>query len=542
MKIKHSIIVKVAILLTVIFSLNSCGTIGKSLYSAIFGYEPKGRKKIQKIENVTISLLDKSINSESSETTPVITADGKTLFFARSSGSNLFDFKIYEASLENGVFKDPVKMGNPPNIDEQNYIGSATSDKQSIAFTANPSIQTNSDNTKIYIAKKEGGKWVITDILDFFKGEKGWGFNIFSGEFDIETNVSMSNPYITADGNKLFFSSNSVKGYGSNDLYFCEKNSDGKWSPPQNLGPDINTKYMELSPFLHPDNRTLYFVSNGHPGIGKLDVYKSVLKDGKWSTPELIGEPISSPAVEISFTMDANGETAYFTSDRLKEADSDIYMTPVPNKAKPDLGVLLLSGKVFDGLNKNPLEAEITIEDLKTGKVIAVLQSDFKTGYYSVSLPKGNEYSVSVNKIGYTFYSMNINVDSDKKVKEKENNFELFSIKSGTKLILNNIFFDTGSDKLKTESKSELERAVIILEKNKNYEIEIGGYTDNVGSKSFNISLSQKRAESVKAYLMEKGIPGSRMTSKGYGMSVPIESNETEEGRSKNRRVEFIFK
>lgn len=539
---KSSIRLHVFAFLASLLLLSSCGTLSKSLYSSIFGHEPKGRKKIQKKEEVKITKLDKSINSESSETTPVVSADGQTLFFARSSGSNLFDFKIYEAQLIDGVFKAPVNMGNPPNIDDQNYIGSATSDKQSIAFSANPAVSSGSENIKIYIAKKRQGKWVITEELDFFPGKKGWGYNIFSGKFDVETHVNMHHPFITADGSKLFFSSNCVDGYGGNDLYVCEKGADGKWSSPRNLGPEINTKHLEFSPFLHPDNKTLYFISNGHPGIGKLDVYKSVLKDGKWSVPELIGEPISSPAVEISFTMDAKGEKAYFTSDRIKEADSDIYMTPVPKSAKPDLGAILLTGRVTDGLNNKPLEAEITIEDIKSGKVVARLQSDFNTGYYSVSLPRGTEYSVSVNKEGYTFHSINMDIGKESEQQGKEKNFELFSIKKGTKLVLNNIFFDTDSDKLKDESMLELDRAVRILEKNKDFSIEIGGHTDNVGSKSYNKNLSEKRAKSVKAYLVKKGIPGARLSCKGYGMAQPIVSNDTEEGRRQNRRVEFIFR
>ena len=542
MSAKKSFQVQVVVSLALLLMLSSCGTISKSLYSSIFGYEPKDRKKIQKKEEVTITKLDKSVNSESSETTPVVSADGQTLYFARSSGSNLFDFKIYEAQLENGVFKSPVNMGNPPNIDDQNFIGSATSDKQSIAFSSNPSVSTGSENTKIYIARKKQGKWEIVDELDFFPGKKGWGYNIFSGEFDLETHVNMHNPFITADGAKLFFTSNCVDGYGVNDIYMSEKGTDGKWGPAQNLGPEINTRYMEASPFLHPDNKTLYFVSNGHPGIGKLDVYKSVLNNGKWSTPELIGEPISSPAVEISFTMDAKGETAYFTSDRIKEADSDIYMTPVPKSAKPAEGVLLLTGRVTDGLNDNPLEAEITVEDIRTGKVIAKFQSDFNTGYYSVSMPRGAEYSVSVNKEGYTFNSINMDISSGTEHDEKEKNFELFSIKSGTKLVLNNIFFDTGSDKLKNESMLELDRAVKILNSYKDFSVEIGGHTDNVGGKSDNLILSEKRAESVKVYIVGKGIPGNRLICKGYGMSQPVASNDTDEGRRQNRRVEFIFK
>jgi outer membrane protein OmpA-like peptidoglycan-associated protein len=410
-------------------------------------------------------------------------------------------------------------MGNPPNIDDQNYIGSATSDMQTLAFTANPASSFSSNNNKIYIANKNKGKWTIVEELDFFKGKKGWGFNLLNGELDVETMIMYQNPFISADGNKLFFSCNVVDGFGAYDLFVSEKGKDGKWQQPTNLGSEINTKYMEMSPFLHPDNKTLYFVSNGHPGIGKLDVYRSIYNNGKWSKPEMLGEPISSPAVEIYFTTDATGEIAYFTSDRIKEADSDIYSTPMPVSFKPVRGAIIMQGTINDGFDKKPLEAEIFVEDLSTGKVIAKLQSDFETGHYSVSLPKDAEYAVSVKKDGYTFLSTNLKVEKNEANKEKEQNFEIYPVQSGTKLVLNNLFFDTGSANLQGQSMLELDRAVEILNKFKEYKIYINGHTDNVGNDASNKTLSKKRAESVKDYLVKKGIENSRLTCVGFGES-----------------------
>ncbi len=544
-KAKRTIGMMMILLMSSVFIV-SCGAISKSLYSSIFGSEPEGRKKIQKTEDVTIKKLTNKVNSESSESNPVVSPDGKTLYFSRSAGSDLFHFTIFKSSLENGDWTKALEMTNPPNIDDQNFIGSVTSDKQSLVFTYKPASGRN--NNTIAFAKKINGKWEVTEEINFFKGKynqlnaKGWGFNIFSGKFDVEAESDHSFPFISADGTKLFFCSNSQSGYGGIDIYLTEKVADGNWGEPKNLGATINTKGLELSPFFHPDNKTLYFTSNGHPGIGKMDVYKSVYEKGQWSTPILIGAPISSPEVEMSFSMDAAGDVAYFTSDRIEIANGDIYQTTVSKDAKPARGAVILTGIVTDGITNSPLEAEVVIEDLKTQKVIAKLQSDFSTGAYNVTLPKDAEYSISVDKTDYTFYSINLEISAGISEKTITRDIVLYPIKKGTKLVLNNLFFDVNSDKLQDESKLELDRVIKILRSYKDFNIEIGGHSDNIGKASYNKELSKKRAISVMKYLVQNGISQSKLTAEGYGFEKPVATNDTEEGRKQNRRVELLFK
>lgn len=530
----------------IIFSLSllltSCASFSAYIYNLTVAYEPPDRVKISKTEDATIAKLPPQINSTSFEGGPVISSDGRYLYFTRSQGSDLTREKIYIAEIDGENYKDAEVLPNPPNMNNQNYIGSLTADRQTLIFVSYQTINTDTIDKPIYIAKKSFGKWYVADTLSFFKGKKGWGFNITNNKFDIESYTMIGQPFVSADGTKLLFSCNYIGGYGITDLYISELTPTGNWSEPKNLGPKINTKETEISPFLHPDNKTLYFISNGHPGIGKLDVYRSAFKNGEWGTPELVGYPISSAEVEQSFTMSADGKTAYFTSDRGTPGSADIYRTTVPETAKPQIGIVAFSGKVIDGISKKTLEAEIIIENLKTGERIAVLQSDFQSGYYFVTLPLGGEYSISVNKAGYTFYSMNFDIPSDFKGSEMVNDIELNPIKTGVKLTLNNVFFDTGSDKLKDASKLELSRAIEMINSYPNMTIEIGGHTDNVGSAKMNLDLSDKRAKSVMKYLKERGIPQARMTAKGYGLTVPIATNDTDEGRQKNRRVEIIFK
>ncbi|MEI6088885.1 MAG: OmpA family protein [bacterium] len=522
--------------------LTSCTSFSSYIYKNAIAYEPVDRVKINKTDDANITKLPPEINSTSYDADPIISSNGRYLYFSRSQGGDLTKVKIYCSEVVGNTWQRPVELPDPPNGRDQNHIGSLSADMQTMIFTSYETVNSDTLQKPIYITKKINGKWQVTDSLRFFRGKRGWGFNIMDNKFDIESAISLNYPSLSADGTKLLFSSNYLGGYGVTDIYMSELTESGKWGEPKNLGPNINTKETELSPFLHPDNKTLYFISNGHPGLGKLDVYKSILKNGEWQTPELIGYPISSTDVELSFSMSADGKTAYFTSDRGEPGNSSIYQTTVPLSAKPFLGTVAFSGKVIDGLTKQPLEADIIIENLKTGERIAVLQSDFQTGNYFVALPLGSDYSISVNKIGYTFYSMNFDIPNDFKRSEMQNNIELYPVKTGVKLTLNNVFFDTGSDKLKDASKLELARAIKMINSYPNLSIEIGGHTDNVGSAKMNLDLSDKRAKSVMKYLKEKGIPQSKMTAKGYGLTVPVASNDTEEGRQKNRRVEIIFK
>lgn len=537
-----NIFVMFMMIFLLVFLLSSCGTLSTSFYNQTLGKEPSGRQKISKQEDVVITKLPATINSNSSEINPTISADGKYLYFSRSKEDNLTDYKIYVSKLEADTWLEAVQLPKPPNIDNQNYIGSVTADRQTLVFIAQQTVTFKKTTSYIFIAKLNEGKWEITEKLTFFEGGTGWGFNILSGKFDIESGIVFSDPFLSADGNKLFFVCNRQGGYGITDIYMTEKTSDGKWGEPKNLGPNINTKEIEMSPFLHPDNKTLYFISNGHPGIGKLDVYRSVLENGQWGKPELLGYPISSNEVETHFSISADGQAAYFASDRESPASADIYTTPVPKQLQPQLGVVQVAGIVKDGLSKKPLEADLKIEELKSGKTLAVFQSDYATGEYVVTLPKGAEYTISANKKDYTFYSMNFNIPSIYKESRLQRDIELFSIQKGTKLVLNNVFFDTGSDKLIEESKYELDKAIAIISNYSEYSIEIGGHTDNVGSEKLNMELSKKRAESVMKYLINNGIPLARLSAKGYGFTVPVASNDTEEGRQKNRRVELIFK
>lgn len=534
--------------------LSGCGGLYRK--AAEQAKDPVGRNYISKNENTTVTKLKGKVNTDEIETSPIVSPDGQTLLFNRvilpSIGFPTCD--IFESRLENGQWGKPKKLGNPPNIAGQNFLGSFTADGQLLAFASQNSFGVSSSdsknstkiaevNPKIFIAKKVNGKFEIIEKYDPFKGRKTCPMPILNGEPRVYDEVSYSNPCISPDGNTLFFSANLEGSFGGYDLFYTSRKPDGTWNDPQNMGDLVNSVGDDISPYIHPDNQTLYFTSNGHPGLGKSDIYMTVLENGKWNKPILLGEPISSPFLEAGFSVSADGSKAYFASSRNNKdiLDADIYETDLPAEYLPK-SIVQFEGTVIDGSTNKPIEASISVEDLKLQKKLYDMQSDFESGRFFFTGGKGKDYSVSVSKQGYTFSSFNIDIPKNFNNKLISKNVIIFPIKSGTKLTLNNIFFETGSDKLNKDSQMELDRVYQLLMSSDKFDIEIGGHTDNVGSDKNNQVLSEKRAAAVKNYLIKKGLSSKRVSSVGYGESQPISDNETEEGKQQNRRVEVVFK
>jgi outer membrane protein OmpA-like peptidoglycan-associated protein len=350
-----------------------------------------------------------------------------------------------------------------------------------------------------------------------------------------------SQPSVSSDGNTLYFTSDRSGGKGKKDIWKTTKNDKGEWTTPVNLGDTINTHNDEMAPFIHPDDQTLYFTSNGHQGMGGYDIFYS-RKDssGNWETPINIGYPINTSDDESCLIVNANGDLAYFSSDRPGGKGSmDIYSFPLYEKARPKR-VTYLKGTVYDKVTKNKLEAKFELVDLATGKIYTESFSDKVTGEFLVCLPTEKDYALNVSKDSYLFYSENftltgIHSNSDPFLKD----IPLQPIKKDEIVILKNIFFDTDKFDLKTESTAELEKLYDLLVKNPKLKIEISGHTDNVGDDKYNQVLSENRAKAVYDYLVLKGIAKERLTYKGYGETKPIETNDTEAGRAINRRTEF---
>jgi outer membrane protein OmpA-like peptidoglycan-associated protein len=333
---------------------------------------------------------------------------------------------------------------------------------------------------------------------------------------------------------------------GNTDIYICLKNDSG-WSAPVNLGNSINTPYSERSPFLHPDGRTLYFSSDGHYGLGELDVFRSVrLSDTswtEWSEPVNLGKEINTCGTDIAYKISTKGDLAYYSSNSSGGVGGyDIYSITLPPEARPERNVITIKGKVTDE-NNNPLEAGIKWADIQANINVGLLKSNPETGDYMIVLPVGKAYTYFAEKQGYYSVSNDIDLSAKSDYGELNVDIRLMSIKSmqenETAIKLNNIYFDFDRFELKPESYSELDRVVEFLNQNPEIKIEISAHTDASGSDDYNLSLSQKRAQSAVDYIISKGINRERLTAVGYGETKPISDNETEEGRAKNRRVEM---
>jgi outer membrane protein OmpA-like peptidoglycan-associated protein len=310
---------------------------------------------------------------------------------------------------------------------------------------------------------------------------------------------------------------------------------------PVNLGDTINTAGNEMAPFIHPDGRTLYFSSTGHPGMGGADLFVSRLStNNRWLKPENIGYPVNTKLDEINLIINAKGNEAYISAERKNGyGNTDIYRFELPSQSRP-ASVSYVHGKVYDKNTLNPLSASFELIDMQSDAVVVSSSSDAVTGEFMMSLPVDKDYALNVSCKGYLFYSMNFSLHNEHDATNPVKlDVPMQPVAVGEKVVLRNIFFDTDKYELLPDSKAELGKLIKFLSKNTAMHIEIGGHTDNEGSDTHNMTLSQNRAKAVYDYLTANGISAEKLTFKGYGENMPIDSNETPAGRANNRRTEF---
>lgn len=369
--------------------------------------------------------------------------------------------------------------------------------------------------------------------------------------------------FLTSDGKAMIFASDRVGGvgpyqqkdveyrgetWGNLDIWVSELTDTG-WGTPINLGAVINTPFAERSPFLHPDGKTLYFASSGHPGLGKLDVFVSTRKREdswtEWTTPVNLGKAINGVGSDWGYRVNTSGTHAYFAAEGLpgSQGGSDIYVQELPKALRPQQ-VATIRGIVTD-TEGNPLQVTIKWEDLSTGREVGRLNSDVETGAYFVTLPLGKNYGYYAEKEGYYPVAKSVDLRNTTEGVDIEVNIALTPIETiaeeGTSVRLNNIFFDVDKSTLKPESRAELDRFARMIGNFPSGVIEISGHTDSTASHAYNKGLSQRRAQAVVDYLVEQGIPRERLVAQGYGEEKPVADNGLEEGRALNRRVEFRF-
>ena len=467
--------------------------------------------------------LGDSVNSASSEYYPSVTVTDDALVFTRRTGNAREDFML-SAITNKDSFNKAAALDGDINLEPRKGAITVSQDGDWLFFAAD-------------IAGAGLGGF---DIYKSIYTPAGWSEQENLGD-SINTDFWESSPAISPDKRALYFSSTRPGGYGGADLYVSYLKPNGHWAEAVNMGPTINTAGDELAPFIHADNQTLYFTSDGLPGYGGSDLFVlKKLSNGKWGTPENMGYPINTIENEGSLAVAADGYTAYYASDREDSRGGlDIYSFTLPAHARP-FKTIYVKGVVTDLISKKGLPANLELTDNATGTIINKVQTD-ELGNYFITLPEGKDYTFTVNRKGYLFYSSAYALSGAAPDSTYVKNIALEPIKLASSFVFTQVLFDNNSFALLPASLPELNKLVQILEENPSMHIQISGYTDNIGKQSDNLVLSTNRAKAIVNYLSSKGIATERLTYKGFGSDNPIATNETAAGRALNRRTSFTI-
>ena len=492
------------------------GNYRKSVYLFALDYEKKHPAKDYVFAPVN---LGDNINTKDLEYFPSLTIDGKKMIFNRRINN---DEDFYESDLVDGKWSKAEPLGGKVNTNLNEGAQNISQDGQLLIFTG------------CNYPEGEGS----CDLYFSVMTNNGWSEPQNLGPV-VNTDLWESSPSLSPDKRDLYFSSRRPGGFGGSDIWVTHRMLTGKWSRPENLGEAVNTSGDEGCPFMHADNETLYFTSNGHTGYGMTDLFFSKkVNDSSWVVAENLGYPVNTIDDEGSLIVAADGKTAYYASDGAdNKGGIDIYSFQLREDIRP-LKTLWVKGKVFDKKTNTGLPSSVELTDIKTGNRISKIQTD-EDGNYLVTLPVGKDYAFNVNRKGYLFYSDNFSLQKNNSDSAFIVNIPLQPIEKGATIVLKNIFFETGKFDLQNESKSELNKLVNLLNDNPNLKIQIDGHTDNVGQEKDNLLLSTNRAKAVVGYLLSKAINTQRLTYKGFGSSKPVANNATEAGKALNRRTEL---
>jgi outer membrane protein OmpA-like peptidoglycan-associated protein len=472
--------------------------------------------------SVSVNNVGDSINTNEAEYFPTVTVQDSLLLFMRKDGFTREDF-YYSIMSPNG-FTKARPLSDTLNIAFKKGAPSLSSDMNTLYFSAE-------------YAENGFGRY---DIYKVSRTQNGWtqpknlGSNINSDWWE-------SAPSISSDGQALYYCSNMPGGFGGIDIYVSYKNARGGWSEAINLGANINSAGDEQTPFIHADNKTLYFASNGWPGYGGADLFVSHKQlDGSWSKPINLGYPINTNENEGSIAIASNGKEGYIASDR---ADSrgglDLYKVQLPEIARANK-TTYFNGYISDALTLKPLSGTVKLSDASDLNKFMLINVD-STGYFVLALPYFDSLGIQVNSPKHEYASMLLNKNMLSQIASTTIPFKLNPIQKQFTKNFNNVFFELNSAMLKSASNIELNALVAYLEVTPAATILIEGHTDNTGIASNNTTLSAKRAEAIAQYLYNKGIAPKRVTTKGYGASKPIADNGSEAGRAQNRRTSFTI-
>ena len=486
--------------------------------------------------------LVRGVSSVDSEYLPLISPDGTMAFFTRHHkpqriGSIYLPEPVEEFMVAYAVDNDGLAytggkpMPYPFNTGRHQGASTITIDNTTMYLT----ICESSARCNIFSTTNRGESWTaLKDLGPNINGRLTWE----------------SQPSISADGRTLYFSSIRESNIGFNplsatsDIYYSTKDDNGNWTPAKNIGNVINTSGNEKTPYIHSDSQTLYFASDGHPGLGGYDIFYSRFRDGQWTKPVNIGYPINTKYDDLSFVVNTTGDMAYFASNQLQgKGGWDIYAFELYEEARPER-VFFAKGQILDEKGEGLKNARLELRNTRTQKTSEGMVN-LETGRYAIVVTiepeQKDDFLIVVKREEHLFTSKLVNPIEDEIDSPIEIDFEVKPIEVGQTAELNDIYFATASYHIDNKSLAVLDSFIEFLEENTDVKIQLRGHTDNVGGFNTNMILSENRAKNVYDYLVNKGISKNRLKYKGYGPTKPVATNDTEEGRAKNRRTEFII-
>jgi outer membrane protein OmpA-like peptidoglycan-associated protein len=529
---------------TILFEENTRVLMGKGYGFVVSGetevsidnFEVKGTKlPINVVPDLFYPLppenLGANINTNYEELTPVVTPNGKGLYFSRrfspdNIGGSTDQQDIFYSEIYEGKWTPAYNVGKPLNNHGPNAVCAVTPDGNKVLLMNTYDANGEAESKGLSISEKTVSGWSLPYTLKIRSYYNLSDFNEFM---------------LSNDGKTLILSLDRNDTYGTRDLYVSFDEGNGFWTAPRNMGSNLNTPGTELSPFLASDGVTLYFSSTGHPGYGKNDIFMSKRLDEswtKWTEPKNLGRPINTEGIDAYYSVPANGEFAYYVSSDKSVGENDIFRIKLPTAIQPD-PVVMIRGYVLNSKTQEPIATSIHYENLENGKELGIANSDPKTGFYEIALPLNKIYGFYADKKGFYSVRDNLDLTEVQAYQEIERNLYLTPIEVGQNVLLNNVFFYKGRPILEASSYAELDKLVTMLQENLTLEIELEGHTDNQGDADLNMILSQERVTAVKDYLVTKGISATRITGRGWGGEKPIASNDAEFTRRLNRRVEF---
>lgn len=489
---------------------------------------------------IVTEVLDKNVNSDVNELNPILSPDGKTLYFSRSNhpennGGKKDKEDIWYSELGADGKWQLAKNMSQFNNDYPNFINSisaTTPDGKSVVMILGNKYIDGGKKMQagVSISSNVGGGWTKPVALNI---KNDYNFH------------EKANYFLANNRKTLIMSVQREDSKGDRDLYVSFMQDDSVWTEPLSLGSVVNTAGEESAPFLALDDKTLYFASNGFSGYGGTDIYVTKRLDDtwtNWSEPENLGSDINTPLNEYFFNIPSDSEFAYYSRETSPN-NTDIFRVKLPIMRNPDRWATI-KGKLVDGKTNQPLGAKIIYERLPDGTDVGISQSDPRSGDYEIKLPIGHLYGIRAEAKDYISESQNIDLRNVKQDTTVNFNFTLNPINatpidSGVKITLNNIFFDFDQVTLKPESFPELDRIVKLMGERATMTVSIEGHADATGTEEYNLNLSKRRAAAVQKYITGKGVDTSRVNIAFFGESKPVDTNATKEGRRKNRRVEF---